>query len=393
MFFRREAEQIKGAGSFGYLPENSVYFDSACQTLRPEEVIDAELNYYKTYNACGGRVQYSWGKKVDEEVAKTRKSVLSHFGVSEKEYIVAFTQSTTYAVNLITEQLERKEREQVITTDIEHNSILLPSLAISERWQVPHQILTREPDGSVHAEELPEAPILFMGNATSNIDGRELRNLPDVVAHVRHHGGISLIDAAQTAAQRPKWVGEAKPDIIVFSAHKAYAPSLGVLLVRKEIFAHMRWTITGGGMVEDVSGHHVTFLQGADPALLEPGLQNWAGIIALGRALSWLDQQQKLEPLTAELHRLLRSRNDLLFTTEEHHSTIAFHTPKIGSHVLAKMLDSQGIMVRSGYFCCHHYLKNEHGLPPHVRVSLGHHNTMRDLEHLATVLDSSLRHL
>lgn len=392
MFFRK-APPAPTEGAFGYLPAGSHYFDAACQTLRPQNVLDVEMDYYHRYNACGGRVQYAWGEEVDTKVEATRREVLTTLGLSSKDYIVAFTQSTTYAINLVTLQLLRQDIAGVTTTDIEHNSVMLPSIRLAQRWDVPHHLLPREATGNLDPDGLPSGPQFFLANAVSNIDGRTMHNLSAVVARVRQQGGISLIDAAQTVAHIPEILGNAAPDMVVFSGHKAYAPSLGVLVIKKELFPRMEWQITGGGMVQDVAGSHITFLEGADPALLEPGLQNWAAIIALGEALRWMRSHPFDTSLTRELHATLRSRTDLLFTTQEEHPTVAFHTPKVGSHVLAKMLDGAGIMARSGYFCCHHYLKNTQGYPPLLRISLGRHSTHEDITALGTALDSCLRHL
>jgi len=392
MFFRK-APTTQKEGSFGYLPSQAHYFDAACQTLRPQEVLDAEMDYYHRYNACGGRVQYAWGEEVDTKVEETRREVLTTLRLSPKDYVVAFTQSTTYAINLVTLQLQRQQLAGVTTTDIEHNSVLLPSLRLAQRWEVPHTLLTRDPAGTLDPDLLPAGPQFFMANAISNIDGRTMHNLTEVVARVRAQGGTSLIDGAQTVGHAPEMLGQAAPDVIVFSGHKVYAPSLGILVMKKELFARMEWQITGGGMVQDVSGSHITFLEGADPALLEPGLQNWAGIIALGEALRWMRNHPFDHTLTRELHATLRARDDLVFTTQEEHPTIALHTPKVGSHVLAKMLDGAGIMARSGYFCCHHALKNTQGFPPLLRLSLGRHSTHEDIAALGTTLDSCLRHL
>ena len=75
-FFRHrptseESLSEQDAGDFGYLGPDTHYFDSACQTLRPQPVIAAVTEYYRQYNACGGRVKYAWGEKVDGIVADT----------------------------------------------------------------------------------------------------------------------------------------------------------------------------------------------------------------------------------------------------------------------------------------------------------------------------------
>ena len=61
---------------FDYLDKNSVYLDSACQSLRPRYVIDALSDYYQKHNSCGERVKYEWGKITDEKVEATRAKVL-----------------------------------------------------------------------------------------------------------------------------------------------------------------------------------------------------------------------------------------------------------------------------------------------------------------------------
>ena len=63
---------------FKYLPENAHYFDSACQSLRPQSVLDALNDYYLNFNSCGERVKYTWGRKVDEKVEETREAVLDN---------------------------------------------------------------------------------------------------------------------------------------------------------------------------------------------------------------------------------------------------------------------------------------------------------------------------
>lgn len=390
MWFKKQQSQVR-TDSFEYLDPGDRYFDTACQSLRPKEVLDAETTYYKEYNACGGRVQYAWGEKVDDLVEQTRKDVLRYLGLSAKEYTVAFSLNTTYAINLVTLQLQKGSPERVVTTEIEHNSVFLPSIALAKRWQVPRDVLTREANGDVAVANLPEAPVFFCANATSNIDGRSLGNLAEVVAHVRKHGGISLIDAAQTAAHHPELIKAAQPDIVVFSGHKLYAPSLGVLVVRKSLA--FDWTITGGGMVADVQGDTIEFLPAGEPALFEPGLQQWAGIIGLKAALEWLARNPADPALETLLHETLHAIPGLQFVYDQPTTTVSFWTEKMGSHILAKTLSAQGIMCRSGYFCCHHYLKHVLGLPPLLRVSLGRHSTAEDVRALGDALTSILRYL
>jgi hypothetical protein len=68
-----------GRPGFDYLDSDEVYLDSACQTLRPQPVIDAVQDYLHLY-ACGGRVRYDAGRRVDAEVARVRDGTLAARG-------------------------------------------------------------------------------------------------------------------------------------------------------------------------------------------------------------------------------------------------------------------------------------------------------------------------
>jgi len=76
----------------------------------------------------------------------------------------------------------------------------------------------------------------------------------------------------------------------------------------------------------------------------------------------------------------LSNIKDLVILNKEPSTVISFYTPNIDSHRLATFLSAQGIMARSGYFCCHYYLLEKKKLPPMLRLSIGLHNTESDIE-------------
>ena len=119
------------AGDFAYLPQSAVYFDAACQSLRPQPVIDAVNEYYQMFNSCGERVKYDWGLKVDERVEQTRSDILKFLKLSSRKYFISFTLNTTYGLNLILSQLKPDGLASIVTSDIEHNSVFLSTMAFS----------------------------------------------------------------------------------------------------------------------------------------------------------------------------------------------------------------------------------------------------------------------
>jgi len=73
---RGQTAEDPAVKDFDYLAETQIYLDSACQTLRPQQTINAMDRYYHEYNACGERVKHEWGRKVDEEIQDTRERLL-----------------------------------------------------------------------------------------------------------------------------------------------------------------------------------------------------------------------------------------------------------------------------------------------------------------------------
>ena len=138
---------------FDYLKPGDVYLDSACQSLRPKPVIDAINDYYLNFNACSERAKYKWGKLTDAKVDETREKVLKFLKLKAKEYTVSFTLNTTYGINLLLSQLEPSLFEKVMTSDIEHNSPFLSTMAFSERTGLPRIVMKRNGDGSIPLDD------------------------------------------------------------------------------------------------------------------------------------------------------------------------------------------------------------------------------------------------
>ncbi len=365
---------------------NSCYLDSACQTLRPKSVIDAETEYYLQYNACGGRVKYKWGTMVDAKVQEARNLLLQFSGKRKKDYCIAFTLNTTYGINLVLHQLRAGDFSRIVTSDIEHNSVNLPSMTWAKRQNAERLVLQRAEDGSVYYKpsELERSVVLI--NSMSNIDGRTPQNLQQLAEKTHTQGGILLLDAAQGFAHDVEHLKEVDFDAAFGSGHKMYGPSIGFIVIKRTLLDRLDPFFIGGGTVTDVESESYSLLREGEEAhaVLEAGLQNWGGILGLGEAVRWLGTQQSTKE---QEHRL----SEMLFRGLQEHSRVhlfnrapapivSFHVDGIDAHQLALYLSEQDIMCRSGYFCCHSYLQHQLQLPPLLRVSLGLYNTPAHIE-------------
>lgn len=378
---------IDGKSSdFPYLEPQSCYLDSACQTLRPQSVIDAETEYYLQYNACGGRVKYKWGTMVDAKVQEARNLLLQFAGKRKKDYCVAFTLNTTYGINLVLHQLRAKDFLKIVTSDIEHNSVMLPSMTWAKRQDAERLVLPREEDGNLRysLSDLERSIVLI--NSMSNIDGRTPKNLKQLAEDTHAAGGILLLDAAQGFAHDVESLRDVDFDAAFGSGHKMYGPSIGFIVIKRSLLDRLDPFFIGGGTVTDAESESYSLLREGEEAhaVLEAGLQNWGGILGLGEAVRWLGTQQAAKEqehqLAEMLFRGLQEHSRVHLFNRAPAPIVSFHVDGIDAHQLALYLSEQDIMCRSGYFCCHSYLQHQLTLPPFLRVSLGLYNTPAHVE-------------
>lgn len=394
----RQGNQAE-TSAFQYLPQGAIYLDSACQTVRPQPVIDAVLQYYRNYNACGGRVKYAWGVRVDEQVWEARQRVLAFVSKSGRDYAVAFTLNTTYGINLVLGQLPPTIR-RVITSEIEHNSVFLPTMTAAKRLRVPRVVLSRSSNGALEYAHEDLTGGVVVVNSMSNFDGRVLLNLHQVADDAHRAGGIVLVDGAQSASHDIELLRSADWDALFFSGHKLYGPSLGVIVIKRALLSALDIQFVGGGLVEDVSEHGYTLLSTAEDlsSRLEAGLQDYAGIIGFNAGMAWLqdykpegkDARVQQSELARVLFDQLSAEPGVTLVNASPSPIVSFYSEKIEAHRLAIFLSAQNIMVRSGYFCCHYYLNHLKQYPPLVRVSLGLHNTRQQVETFTSTLKTLL---
>lgn len=397
---------------FSYLKDRNIYLDGACQSLRPEPVINALNQYYKEFNSCGERVKYKWGRITDEKVNATREKVLDFLKLKKKDYFVSFTLNTTYGLNLLLSQLDVKKAKikYIVTSDIEHNSPFLSSISFAKKHGIKRKVISRNHDGSVNVKDIPKNSIVVL-NAASNIDGRTLKNIKEVIKYVHSNNGYIIIDAAQAMAHSSEVLEKTEPDAICFSAHKMYAPSLGVMVVRKDFVNLIETSFIGGGMVDDVDLESY-LLSSENPDHLytkfESGLQAWGEIIALGAAIDWLENLPKSAKKTLEENEQKifnffkengtvgnidikkedrdKSGKKLHLLNHEPASTMSFYVDGLDSHLLGEALAGEGIMTRTGYFCVHYFLDHKMHFPPLIRISLGYQNTPGQIDKLLAEL-------
>ncbi|MEM4246854.1 MAG: cysteine desulfurase, partial [Candidatus Woesearchaeota archaeon] len=330
-----------------------VYFDNACQSLRPKIVIEKMQEYYDKYPACAGRSWHDWGQKVTEEVKKARTTAQKFFNAKSPDEII-FTRNTTEGINLVANCLDLKGKK-VIITDKEHNSNLLPWQKLAKTGikfeTVPFG------DAGALAKKISGAGLVSM-TMTSNADGTSIP-AKEIIDTAHKNGALVLLDAAQSAPHQEISVKKLDADFLACSGHKMLGPSgTGILYGKKELLDKMPQFMVGGETVKDST--YATSEPEKVPEKFEAGLQNYSGILGLGAALEYLkniglEEIHKHEiALNKKITEAIGDKVQLIGPkdAEQRSGIFSFNINKMNPHDVAMLLSkSHNIMTRSGMHC------------------------------------------
>ncbi len=383
-------------------PEGLVYLDSACQSLRPRQVIEAMDQYYTSYPACGGRSVHRLATQVSLKVDEARETIARFIG-AESELEVVFTKSCTEALNTVAFGLNLERGDVVVTTDAEHNSNHVPWMELAETKGIIRRFCRSTKDGLFDMEAFNntmdrKVKVVSMVH-TNNVNGvtipvREISEL----AH--DHGALMVVDGAQSAPHMHLDMERMGIDLFGMSIHKMLGPSgMGVLYGRAEHLKMLRPLMSGGGSVLETSYDHATYLP--PPEKFEAGLLNYAGIIGAGAAVEYL-RGVGMDEVQEHGHRLNRIMTGGLRHLEEvrlldpidpdkRGSICSFNVKGLTSHDVAMFLDEIGqVMIRSGSHCSHPYLTSI-GLDGCARASTYIYNDEMDAKRFVDCVERMVK--
>ncbi len=362
---------------FPILSKRIIYLDSACQSLKPRQVINKINEYYNEYPACSGRSGHSLSNKVNEEVYKTRE-IISKFFNTKKENVV-FTRNTTEGINIIANNFKGKK---VLITDKEHNSNLLPWL----KNKCNLRVLSSNNDNTFNIEGFKsniKGVDLVAMNHVANLDG-VINPIKEIVKIAHDHNVPVSLDAAQSAGHEELNLKKLGIDFVSCSGHKMLGPTGTGILIARELEKLEPLNIGGGTVIDsNYSGYKYE----EAPQRFEAGLQDYSGIIGLGEAINYLKKigfddinrnEIKLNKIiTDELIddvELIGPRN-----YELRPSIFSFNVKKFSALDIAGILNSsKKICIRAGAHCVHSWF-NKHNLKGSARASLYLYNNEDDV--------------
>ena len=347
------------------------YLDTACQSLRPRQVVEAMDSYYYEYPACGGRSVHRLATQVSIKVDEAREKISDFIGSRSYDQVI-FTKNATESINLVAKGLGLRRGDAVLTTDLEHNSNHVPWLQLKKTAGVDRVIVATPDDGTFSIEafksSLTKKVRLVSVVQTNNVTGTTIP-VKEICQIAHDNGSLVMIDGAQSAPHMKVDMKDMDVDLFAFSMHKMLGPSgVGVLYGKKELLNRVEPLIVGGGGVSLANYERAELLP--IPERFESGLQNYAGIIGSGAAVDYLSAigMDEVKEHDIACNRIV---TDGLADEEKvtvigprdpalRGSIYSFNISGMRSHDVAMILDEMtGMMIRSGMHCVHPYfLKN-----------------------------------
>ncbi len=379
-----------------------VYLDNAASSQRPEVVIDAVSDCYRTYYANAHRGVHALSEQSTDAYEAARGKVARFIGAPSSGELV-FTRGTTESLNLVAQSYARPrlgEGDEVLLTEIEHHSNIVPWQLVCERTGARVRAAPITDDGDLDLDELAA----LIGERTRVVALAHVSNalgtVNDVAAVARlvrdRSDAAVVVDGAQAVPHMEVDVSALGCDFYAFSGHKMYGPGgIGALWGRAELLASMPPYHGGGAMITRVTFERSEYT--APPHRFEAGTPAIAPAIGLGVAVSFLE--------SVGLERIERHEQELLSHTLEQLNDLPWvrvlgHAPGAGSaraavvsfvidgshpHDVATILDEQGIAIRAGHHCAQPLVERL-GVPATVRASFGMYNTHEEVDRLTTGL-------
>lgn len=385
--------------------KNLVYFDNAATSQRPQSVIDEWNRISAESNANIHRAVHCLADEATQAYEASRDAVRDFLNAEFREEIV-FTSGTTASVNLVAfcfGEAFIKEGDEVVVTEAEHHSNIVPWQMMCQRKGAVLKVLPVDDDGHLILDELDtlltEKTRIMAVTHISNVLGL-VNPIKEIIDRCHSKGVAVLVDGAQGAVHCKVDVRELDCDFYVFSGHKLYAATgTGVLYGKKKWLESMPPYMGGGEMVGTVRFSGTTYAP--LPMKFEAGTQNFASAATLKPAIDFINllNNNKLNIYTDEirdyiLQCLSEDKRIRLYgvprgTSDEKIPLFSFTVESVHHEDLALILDKMGIAVRSGQMCAEP-LMDRFGVTGMLRISLAPYNTIEEAEYFVKCLNRAI---
>ena len=365
-----------------------IYLDNAATTMhKPQEVIDAVVTAMGSMGNAG-RGAHAASLGASRTVFETRERLANFFHAENPKQIV-FTENSTESLNIALKGT-LNPGDHVISTVLEHNSVLRPLYALEEQG-VEVTFLNSNLQGMIDYDGFEKAvkdnTRMIVCTHGSNLTGN-LLDIKRIGKIAKKHGLLFVVDASQTAGVFPIDVQEMQIDILCFTGHKGLLGPQGTggMYVREGLA--VRPLKVGGSGVQTYNKKHPAEM----PTALEAGTLNGHGIAGLDAAIGYLEKEGIDNIRAREQELMWKFYNGVKdipsvkvygdFSGAERCAVVSLNIGEYdSSEVSDELLMTYGISTRAGGHCAplmHEALGTvEQGA---VRFSFSHYNTDEEVE-------------
>lgn len=370
-----------------------VYLDNAATSFpKPASVVNDMSNYMTNLGCSPGRGSYHDAIESSKLVLHCRESLCKLFNFSKPENVI-FTSNITHSLNLLIKGF-LKTGDHVITSSMEHNSVLRPLKELEESISIDLEILQCDKNGLISIEEFKKAiranTRLAIFTHGSNIIGT-IEPL-EIIGKICADKNIDfIVDSAQSAGAIDVDFKKLNCSALAFTGHKSLLGPQGIggFLITDDFNNKCSTIFSGGTGSVSSELHQPLFL----PDKFESGTLNTPGIAGLNASLNFILKegidtiQEKKHYLNSALIEGLLNMKDIIFygykDSSLRTSAISIGFKKKDIAEAAYLLDSQfGIMVRTGLHCAPLAHKTIGTYPTGtLRLSPGYFNDMNDIKY------------
>ena len=379
-----------------------VYLDNAATSQKPTQVLDAMRDYYERHNANVHRGIHTLAEEATALYEGAREKVATFINAASPAEVV-FTKNSSEALNLLAHVLPFGAGDEVVVTEMEPHSNLVPWQLACQRTGATLKWIGLTDDGRLDLADLdrvitPRTKVVSFVHQ-SNLLGT-VNPVDVVVAKARSVGALVVLDASQSVPHMGVDVQTLGVDAVAFTGHKMLGPTgIGVLWAPLARLEEWPPFLGGGEMIDEVTMAGSTWA--VPPHKFEAGTPPIAQAVGIGAAVDYLTDlgmdnvRQHEHELTSYALETLQQIDGLRIigpaTTEDRGGAISFALEGIHPHDVGQLLDERGVAVRVGHHCarpaCLRY-----GVPATTRASVHVYSTTDDIDRLVEGLEHVKRY-
>ena len=376
-----------------------VYLDNASTSFpKPKIMADAMYDYIINVGGNSGRGNYSNSYESNKLVLLTREKIADFFNYNKSENVI-FTNNITSSLNILIKGI-LKENDHVISTTLEHNSVLRPLFECSNLLNINIDLVNSSKDGFINPidikDKINKNTKLVIVSHASNVIG-SIQNIEEIGAICKENNIFFIVDTAQTAGMIKVDMHQCNANAIAFTGHKSLLGPQGIggFIIDDSLNDACTSIFSGGTGSLSHSLTQPNFL----PDKFECGTLNSPGIVGLSNSIDFINKEgletiySKNFYLRSKLYegmlnidgiKLYGNTNFSKYTT-----CISFNYKNFDPAEVSYFLECNGIKTRSGLHCAPLAHKSIGSYPGGtIRFSLGYFNTEEEIDYTLSILNN-----